>query len=130
MAQALDFILMLPQGIDTRIGVDGKDLSGGERQRLGIARAIYKDTKIFLFDEPTSALDLKTEGMIVKKLDKSLKNKTLITITHNPKSVKHFDNIILLDDGKIIATGTFDELITKSSLFKAILSKDEKNVKN
>jgi len=129
MAHAFDFISKLPQGIDTRIGVNGKDLSGGERQRLGIARAVYKNTKIFLFDEPTSALDLKTENMIVKKLGKSFKNKTLITITHNPKSVKHFDNIVLLDDGKIIATGTFDELKTKSSFFKAILSKDEKNVK-
>lgn len=128
-SHAYDFTSKLAEGIDTKIGKNGIDLSGGERQRLGIARAIYKNASIFLLDEPTSALDLRSENIILTKLDKQFKNKTLITITHNINAIKHYDNIILLDDGKIIATGNFRELKTKSSLFRSLLSENKKNAK-
>lgn len=128
-SHAYIFISKLTDGIDTKIGVNGIDLSGGERQRLGIARAIYKDASIFLFDEPTSALDLRSENVILSKLDQLFKNKTLITITHNINAIKHYDNIVLLDDGKIVAKGNFRELITKSPLFRSLLSENKKNAK-
>jgi ABC-type multidrug transport system fused ATPase/permease subunit len=107
----------LAQGIDTKIGEKGYRLSGGERQRLGIARAICKDPDILVLDEATSALDGETEAQIHQLLFSELKDKTLIIIAHRLSTVKQADKILVLENGRIIETGTHADLILRSGLY-------------
>jgi subfamily B ATP-binding cassette protein MsbA len=109
------------EGVKAKVGDDGSRLSGGERQRLSIARELYRDTDILILDEATSAMD----SLLEKQLDRAIREehgkRTLIIIAHRLATVKNCDQIILLHQGRISATGTFDELYQKSELFKQMV---------
>jgi ABC-type multidrug transport system fused ATPase/permease subunit len=116
-----NFIVKLPDGYNTIIGERGVRLSGGERQRIGIARALYHNPKLIIFDEATSALDNVTEKSVLDEIN-NLKNKvTIIMIAHRLATVKNCDLIFLLEDGKIISKGTYNELVSKSEKFKKMI---------
>lgn len=112
-----EVIEKLPQGIDTLIGEKGVKLSGGERQRLGIARAIFKDPQILLLDEATSHLDLESEEKIRDSLHKFFENVTAIVIAHRLTTIREMDKILVIEDGKILESGNFEELQAKRGRF-------------
>jgi ATP-binding cassette subfamily B protein len=116
-AQALDFIDAAPQGFDTHVGERGRLLSGGERQRLSIARAILKDPPILILDEATSALDATTEAKVKAALDEVMKSRTTFVIAHRLSTVRNASRILVLDQGRVIEMGSFDELVAKGGRF-------------
>lgn len=117
-AQAHDFILeLLPKGYDTVIGQAGVRLSGGQRVRLGLARALYRRPSLIILDEATSALDGITERAIIDELVHAERNYTLILIAHRMSTVKTCDSIFLLEDGELIDTGTYHDLLESSVVF-------------
>lgn len=115
-----EFAYEFPDGYDTLIGEKGFGLSGGQKQRVAIARALLKDAPITVLDDCTSALDMDTESRIFANLEEHFKEKTLIMATHRAKALKEFDEIIFMDDGKIIERGTFDELMEKNGAYAEI----------
>jgi len=116
-AHAHDFISQLPDGYDSFLGERGVRLSGGQQQRLAIARAILKNPQILLLDEATSALDAESEKKVQLALDEVMKNRTTLVIAHRLATVRHVDKIVVLDEGKIVATGNHDELMASSELY-------------
>ena len=120
---ASEFIEKLPQKYDTQIGEDGVRLSGGEKQRISIARAILKETPIILLDEATSSLDAETENKIQKGLSYLTKNKTTLVIAHRLSTILSSEKIFVIDKGDVIAEGTHDELLNKSSVYKNFYEK-------
>ena len=106
------FIDSLPLGYNTKIGGEGIGMSTGQKQRLLIARAVYKNPEMLFFDEATSALDANNEKEIIEKLDSFFKNKTVVVIAHRLSTVMNADQIVVLDKGKIIETGTHKELVS------------------
>ncbi len=119
-----DFIKDLPNGLDTHVGELGGLVSGGQRQRIAIARAILKDAPILLLDEATSALDNVHEMELNKVLKELMKNRTVVVIAHRLSTVRNSDKIILLKDGKILGSGTHDELIKTSDYYKKLCDTD------
>lgn len=117
-AQIHDAIMNLPKQYDTMVGQKGVNLSGGQKQRISIARALVRNPKILLLDDSTSALDLKTEAKLLKAL-KTYKNTTLI-ITQKISTAMEADKILILDDGKLLASGTHEELLVHSTLYQSI----------
>ncbi len=116
-----DFIISeLPNGYETIVGERGIRLSGGERQRVGIARALYHDPEVLVLDEATSSLDGITESAVLEAINNVAKLKTMIIIAHRLTTVKDCDLIYLIDKGKIIAQGTYDELMNSSASFRAM----------
>ena len=105
-----DFIEGLPSGFNTKIGSSGVNISGGQKQRILIARAVYKDPKFIYFDEATSALDANNEKVIMENLQEFYKGKTVVVVAHRLSTVKNADQIIVLDQGRIIERGTHKEL--------------------
>ncbi len=116
-AKCHDFIMSLPEGYDTVITEGGNSLSGGEKQRISIARAILKDAPIIILDEATANIDPENEDLIIHAFDELTKNKTLIMIAHRLKTVKDADNIIVLDDGKIVEEGKHEELLKNNGIY-------------
>ncbi len=116
-AHISDFVGKLSDGLDTLIGEKGVKLSGGERQRLGIARAIFKEPKLLLLDEATSHLDLESEEKIKASLHEFLKETTAIVIAHRLTTIKEMDEIFVLEHGRIVESGSFDELYAKKGRF-------------
>ena len=116
-ARCHDFISALPEGYDTVIGEGGATLSGGERQRISLARAFLKDVPILLLDEPTASLDADNEAMVQKALDEISKERTVIMIAHRLKTVRSADQILVLQDGKIVEKGTHNQLIGQKGLY-------------
>jgi ATP-binding cassette subfamily C protein len=110
MAQLYESVQDMPNGLDTVVGKHGIRLSGGQRQRLSIARMIVSNAKVVIFDESTSALDVHTETKLFNSLKTILEEKTVITIAHRLSTVKNADKIFVLDNGKIVQSGTHDEL--------------------
>lgn len=108
----------LPQGLETSLGERGLRLSGGERQRVGIARALYRKPDLLLLDEATSALDQATEARIVTTLRTLAESCTLVTVAHRLSSVKPCDRILVMENGRIAAQGTYDELVATSKVFQ------------
>jgi ATP-binding cassette subfamily B protein len=109
-AQALDFIENNPEGFDARVGERGRAMSGGERQRLSIARALLKDPPILILDEATSALDAATESRVLAALDEVMKNRTTFVIAHRLATIRKATRILVFDQGRIVESGSFDEL--------------------
>ncbi len=122
-AQAHDFIMELSQGYDTIIGERGMTLSGGQRQRLAIARTLVQNPKILLLDDSVSAIDAQTEYSLRKALDEVMKNRTSITVTQRLRTLLESDLIVIIDKGKIVATGTHDELIQTSEHYQRIFER-------
>ena len=116
-AEADEFIRALPKGYDTRIGERGQRLSGGQRQRLCIARALVKDPPILVLDEATSAVDNETEAAIQRSLERIAVGRTVIVIAHRLSTIRHADEIIVLDEGRIVASGPHDALVENSPLY-------------
>ena len=112
-----EFISKLQNGYETTIGDIGGSLSGGERQRISIARAILKDAPIVILDEPTAALDTESEVAVQNAIDKLVEDKTVIVIAHRLSTIAGADNILVLDDGKIVESGTHDQLVAKNGKY-------------
>lgn len=110
----------LPQGYETQIGERGVRLSGGQRQRIGIARALYHDPEVIIFDEATSALDNVTEQVVMDAVYQLGSRKTIILIAHRLSTVRTCDRIFVLDHGRIVDAGTYDELLASSKTFRAM----------
>jgi glucan exporter ATP-binding protein len=116
-AQAKQFIDRLPEGIKTNVGERGRSLSGGERQRLAIARALLKNPPILVLDEATSALDAGTEVLVQQALEEVMKGRTTFVIAHRLATIRNADRILVFHEGKIVESGTFDELVAKNGRF-------------
>ncbi|MFC0270758.1 ABC transporter ATP-binding protein [Metabacillus herbersteinensis] len=119
-AQAHEFIIELPDGYDTMLGERGMGLSGGQKQRIAIARAICVNPSILILDDSTSAVDMDTEFHIQKDLKEVMKGRTTFIIAHRISSLKHADEIIVLENGKVVERGTHDELVLKEGPYKRI----------
>jgi ATP-binding cassette, subfamily B, beta-glucan exporter len=120
-AQALEFITRNPEGLEARIGERGRLLSGGERQRLAIARALLKDPPILILDEATSALDPVTEARVNLALDEVMKGRTTFVIAHRLATVRNATRILVFANGRIVETGTFDELQHAGGFFAELV---------
>lgn len=120
VANAHDFIIETEYGYQTNIGDRGNKLSGGQRQRISIARAVLKNPPILILDEATSALDTESERLVQDALTNLMKNRTSIVIAHRLSTVKHVNEICVLDEGKIVERGTHDELINLKGTYKKL----------
>ena len=122
LASLTELVAQLPDGVDTHVGERGVQLSGGQRQRLGIARALYHEANILIFDEATSALDGITEKVIMDAIHDFNGQKTIIMIAHRLKTVQKCDIIYLMEQGKIVDQGTYNELLEKNIQFKEMVA--------
>ncbi|WP_437373365.1 peptidase domain-containing ABC transporter [Maribacter litoralis] len=122
VANIHDFIQSLPLGFNTKIGNEGIGVSTGQKQRLFIARAVYKNPKMLCFDEATSALDAKNERVIMENLNIFYKDKTVVIIAHRLSTVKNADQIVVMDEGKIVETGTHAELLALNGTYYNLVS--------
>ena len=116
-ANAHDFIQQFPEGYQTKLGEAGVGLSGGQRQRLAIARALLKDPKILILDEATSSLDATSEGVVQEALDRLMHGRSTLVIAHRLSTVTNADRIIVLDNGRIVESGGFNELVGTGGMF-------------
>lgn len=116
-ANAHDFIMNLPDGYDTKVGERGIKLSGGQKQRIAIARVFLKNPPLLIFDEATSALDLESEHYIQEAMERLAKNRTTFIVAHRLSTITHADRIFLIEDGKIVESGTHDELMAKKGQY-------------
>ena len=119
-AAAHDFIRELPEGYDTFLGERGTRLSGGQRQRIAIARAILKDPPILLLDEATSSLDAESERLVQSALEVLMQDRTTLVIAHRLATVKKVDRIVVIDRGRIVASGSHDHLIRENALYSRL----------
>ena len=129
IAQAMEFIESKPDKFETEIAQGGTNVSGGQKQRLSIARALAKKPKIFIFDDSFSALDLKTDAKLRKELKSKTKDATVLIVAQRISTILHADQIVVLDEGKVVGIGTHDELMKNCEVYKQIalsqLSKEE-----
>jgi ATP-binding cassette subfamily B protein len=116
-ANADEFIRDLPDGYDTVLGERGATLSGGQSQRLSIARALLKDAPILILDEPTSALDSETEALLLAALERLMFGRTTFIIAHRLSTIRHADQIVVLENGRIVETGKHEDLLTKNGAY-------------
>ncbi len=120
-ANAHDFIAALPEGYDTLVGPRGTKLSGGQRQRIAIARAILADPRILLLDEATSALDSESERLVNEALERLMEGRTSLVIAHRLSTVRHADRILVFNQGKIVESGTHDELLAHNGTYRFLV---------
>ena len=117
------FIDHLPDGIDTEIGEKGVRMSGGQKQRVALARALLYKPKILLLDEATSALDSESEKEILDNIKRIMRGKTVVSIAHRISSIQDFDNILIIDHGKLASSGRHSELLKTSDIYNALYQK-------
>jgi len=122
-AHAHDFITALPQGYDTPLGERGQRLSGGQRQRIAIARAFVRNAPILVLDEATAALDSQSEAEVQKAIDDLAENRTVICVAHRLSTLRSMDRILVLQRGRIVESGRFDELLARGGLFAAMAAR-------
>ena len=120
IANAHDFIMEMPEGYDTIVGERGVGLSGGQKQRIALARAILKDPAIVILDDTTSAIDMETESIIQHELKKVSAHRTVFIIAHRISSIMHADQILVLDNGRLIEQGTHEELLAKKGYYSTV----------
>jgi subfamily B ATP-binding cassette protein MsbA len=119
-ANAHDFIMQRPEGYDAIVGEKGMNVSGGQRQRIAIARAILKNAPILVLDEATSALDSETERMVQAELEKLMEGRTTLCIAHRLSTVQKADMIVVMNEGRIVETGTHAELLERGGVYKRL----------
>jgi ATP-binding cassette subfamily B protein len=119
-AQAIEFVERHEGGLNAVVGERGRALSGGERQRLSIARALLKDPPILILDEATSALDAATEAKVTAALDETMKGRTTFVIAHRLATVRRATRIVVFDHGRIVESGTFDQLVARGGIFAGL----------
>ena len=125
MANVLEEVESLKNGFETKIGERGVTLSGGQKQRISLARALVNDPNILILDDSLSAVDTKTEKAILGSLNKILKDKTAIIITHRIFTLLQFDKIVVLDEGALVEYGSHVELIQQNGLYKQLYDKQK-----
>jgi subfamily B ATP-binding cassette protein MsbA len=117
LANADEFIVRMPDGYNAAIGERGITLSGGQRQRIGIARAFIRNAPILILDEPTASLDTESEQLIMEGLERLMKGRTVVMITHRLNTIRGADTIIVLHDGIVAEQGTHDELLALGRIY-------------
>ena len=120
IANTHEFIMQSDKGYDTNIGDRGGRLSGGQRQRVSIARAILKNPPILILDEATSALDTESERLVQDALERLMKTRTTIAVAHRLSTIKNSDEIYVLHEGRLVESGTHDELMVKNGYYKKL----------
>ena len=123
-ARCLDFIEALPDGFDTIVGERGTKLSGGQRQRIAIARAILRDAPILLLDEATSALDSESEALIREALDRLMQGRTVLAIAHRLSTLRDFDRIVMMGEGRIIEDGPPAQLMAREGAYRELIRRE------
>lgn len=121
VANAYDFVMALPEGIDTNIGDSGNRLSGGQKQRLSIARAVLKNPPIMILDEATSALDTESERLVQDALENMMMNRTSVVIAHRLSTIQKADKIVVMHKGEIVEQGTHEELLAKGGTYNKLV---------
>jgi len=122
-AHAHDFISALPEGYDTPLGERGQRLSGGQRQRIAIARAFVRNAPILVLDEATASLDSQSEAEVQKAIDHLAENRTVICVAHRLSTLRSMDRILVLEKGRVVEQGSFDQLLTEGGLFTAMAAR-------
>ena len=117
-AQLEEFVNGLDDGIESFVGESGVRISGGQRQRIGLARALYHDPQVLIMDEATSSLDNQTENLVMEALNRLRSERTFIMIAHRLSTVRDCDILYFMKDGKIVGSGTYDELVEAHSEFR------------
>lgn len=121
LANATEFIERLPEGMETMVGPRGVKLSGGQRQRIAIARAILANPRILLLDEATSALDSESERLVNEALERLMQGRTSIVIAHRLSTVRHADRILVFNQGRIVESGTHDEMVAQPGMYRLLV---------
>jgi subfamily B ATP-binding cassette protein MsbA len=125
VANAYRFVSTKEQGFETNIGDRGSKLSGGERQRLTIARAVLKNPPILILDEATSALDTESEKLVQDAINNIMKDRTTLVIAHRLSTVRHADEIVVMQKGEIVERGTHDALMDHSGIYRRLVEMQE-----
>ncbi|MHC4821487.1 MAG: ATP-binding cassette domain-containing protein, partial [Planctomycetota bacterium] len=121
-ANVTEMLDRIPGGLDAPVGPAGALLSGGERQRVAMARAMLRDPRILLLDEPTSNLDARNEALVHQALERLCRGRTTLVVAHRVSTIAGADRILVLQHGRVAASGTYDDLMKSSSLFRTLAS--------